>query len=108
MELIIGLLVIGVVGYFVFFHRKDEATVSSAPYKVETPMPAPQPVPDVQTVNEVLPVAIADVPVTVEVTEPVVEKKTRKPRAPKAEKAAVKKAAPKKVAAKKTAKSKKA
>jgi hypothetical protein len=80
MELIIGLIVLVVVGYFVFFNKK-ESVASPAPYKVETPV-------------EVTPVAAADVPVTLPVAE-VVEapaKAPRKPRAPKAEKPAAKKA----------------
>ena len=36
MELIIGLIVIAVVAYFLFFRKKTEV-VEAAPYKVETP-----------------------------------------------------------------------
>lgn len=79
MEIIIGLIVLAVVGYFVFFNKKEEPLTSAAPYKVE-----------------VVPVAAADVPVVVSTPEPVVEtapaKAPRKPRAPKAEKAPAKKA----------------
>lgn len=37
MELIIGLIVIAVVAYFVFFRKKTEV-VEAAPYKVEAPV----------------------------------------------------------------------
>ena len=40
MELVIGLIVIGVLGYFAFFRKKEEVA-EVAPYKVETPAPAP-------------------------------------------------------------------
>ena len=98
MEIIVALLLIGVVGYFVFFRKKEEAVAEVAPYKVETPVQEPE----VVKVVEEAPV------VTVEVAEPVVApvveeapaKKPRKPRTPKAEaKAPAKKAAPKKAAA---------
>jgi len=113
MELIIGLLVIAVVGYFVFFRKKDEPVVtetSDAPYKVDAPVPAG----DVAPQPEPTPVAVVEGAGVVEIPPaPVAEeapaKKTRKPRAPKAEKPAAKKAAPKKAAAMKaTKKSKKA
>lgn len=113
MELIIGLLVIAVVGYFVFFRKQDEPVVaetSSAPYKVDTPVPAG----DVAPQPETAPVVVVEGAGAVELpATPVVEeapaKKTRKPRAAKAEKPAAKKAAPKKAAAiKATKKSKKA
>jgi hypothetical protein len=109
MELIIGVIAIAVVGYFVFFRKKEEIA-SPAPYKVETPQQ------DIMTGIIVSPKE-APAPVVEEVKAeapaPVVEaapaKKPRKPRAPKAEKPAAKKAAPKKVAAiKVTKKSKKA
>ena len=35
MEIILGLVVIAVVGYFVFFRKPAEAVVEAAPYKVE-------------------------------------------------------------------------
>ncbi len=111
MELVIGLLVIAVVGYFVFFRNKEEPVTTTqkeddAPYKVETPVPAqdvaPQPVVAVEGAGAVV------LPAT-PVVEEAPAKKTRKPRAPKAEKPAAKKAAPKKAAAiKATKKSKKA
>ena len=112
MELIIGLLVIAAVGYVVFFRKKDEyvAETTSAPYKVEQPVPAG----DVAPQPEPAPVVVvAEGAGVVDIAAPVVEeapaKKTRKPRAPKAEKPAAKKAAPKKAAAiKATKKSKKA
>lgn len=40
MELVIGIIVIGVLGYFAFFRKKEEVA-EVAPYKVETPAPAP-------------------------------------------------------------------
>ena len=96
MELIIGLLVIGVVGYFVFFRKKD-APVSAAPYKVEQPVPAadvaPQPEPVVVAVEGAGAVEVSPA------VEEAPAKKPRKPRAPKAEAPAAKKAAPKKAAA---------
>ena len=89
MELIIGLIVLAVVGYFVFFHKKAEpAAEPVAEYKVETPV-APV-------------VAVGEPPATVvvegagEVAIPA--KAPRKPRAPKAETA--KKPAAKKAPAK--------
>lgn len=99
MELIIGLIVIAVVGYFVFFHKKAEAVAEPvAEYKVEKPA-------------EVVAVAVADTPVTVAVEGAgVVEvpaKAPRKPRAPKSEVAknpAVKKAPAKAKATKAPAK----
>ena len=102
MELIIGLLAIGVVGYFVFFRKKEDEVIV-APYKVETPAPEPTPAPVVEVkVEEPAPVAVVE-------ATPEPAKKTRKPRAPKAEKPAAKKAAPKKAAAiKATKKSKNA
>jgi hypothetical protein len=82
MELIIGLIVIAVVGYFVFFHKKAEAVAEPvAEYKVETPTapvvaePAPAPV-VVEGAGEVA----------------VPAKAPRKPRATPAKKTAVKKA----------------
>ena len=105
MELIIGLLVIGVVGYFVFFRKKDEPVVaetSVAPYKVDMPVPAadvaPQPEPTPVVVAAVEGAGVVEVIAAPVAEEPA--KKTRKPRAPKAEaKPATKKAAPKKAAA---------
>jgi len=97
MEIIIALVVAFGLGYLFFFRKKEEVAVSApevtpVPYKVETP-----------TVVEVAPVVEE---VKVEAPAPVVEavaetpvKKTRKPRAPKAE-TTEKKAAPKKAAAK--------
>jgi hypothetical protein len=43
MELIIGLIVIGVVGYFVFFRKSEKTEVEAVPYKIET-VEAPSPV----------------------------------------------------------------
>ena len=111
MELIIGLLVIAAVGYVVFFRKKDEyvAETTSAPYKVEQPVPAgdvaPQPTPVAVEGAGLVEVPAEPAPVAEEAPA----KKPRKPRAPKAEKPAAKKAAPKKAAAiKATKKSKKA
>jgi hypothetical protein len=112
MEIIIGLIVIAAAGYFVFFRKKDEPLVVSAPYKVDAaPAPAPVAEPEVVVVveNAVAPEAV------VVAEEPA--KKPRKPRAtktaavvekkPVAKKPAVKKPAAKKPAAR-TATSKKA
>ena len=92
MELIIGLLVIGVAGYFVFFRRKDEPVIATpvAPYKVDAPVPAQDVAPQ--------PVAVVEGAGVVELPAETA-KKPRKPRAPKAEKPAAKKASPKKAAA---------
>jgi len=86
MELIIGLIVLGVVGYFVFFRKPEERVAEVAPYKVET-VEAPSPVAEQATQAVVESIAPA--------------KKPRAPRKPKAE--AVKKAPAKKAPAKKTA-----
>lgn len=96
MELIIGLIVIVAAGYFVFFRKKDEPLVTSAPYKVDAPTnPAPVVEPEAVVVAEtaVEPEAVAEAPV----------KKTRKPRAPKAETVVEKKPVAKKPVAKKPA-----
>ncbi len=110
MELVIGLVVLAVAGYFIFFRNKEEqapAKTEEVPYKVETPVTTFDVTPP--------PVAVVEGAGAVEIPPaPVVEeapaKKTRKPRAPKAEaKPAAKKAAVKKPAAiKATKKSKKA
>lgn len=85
MEIIIALIVV-VFGLGIYYNRKKkEEVVVDVPYKVETPV-------------EVAPVAVADVPVTLavdghgDVQEVAPAKKTRKPRAVKAEKPAAKKA----------------
>ena len=48
MEIIVALVVIGLVGYWLYSSNKKSATPEVAPYKVETPVPAvdvaPQPV----------------------------------------------------------------
>lgn len=99
MELVIGLIAIGVLGYFAFFRKKEEI-LEVAPYKVETPTPvvveetpAPAPVAPVET----LPV---EVPVVTEVVAEAPAKKPRKPRAPKVEATPVKAPAKAKPAAK--------
>lgn len=116
MELIIGLIVIAVVGYFVFFRneKKSTSTTTSAPYKVEQPVPAADVAPQQVAVEGAGQVVI---PTDIEnrlweqslanlekekaeaVKEETPAKKPRKPRATKAEKPAAKKAAPKKAAA---------
>ena len=102
MEIIIGLIVLGFVGYFVFFRKKDEPLTPAAPYKVDAPAPV------VTNSNPADNVPVAEsAPAVVEEAPAVVEeapaKAPRKPRAPKAEavakKPAAKKAAPKKAAA---------
>ncbi len=103
MELVIGLLVIAVAGYFVFFRNKEEPVPATqkednAPYKVETPVTTYDiaPPPPAVAVEGAGAVEIPATPVVAQAPA----KKTRKPRAPKAEaKPAVKKAAPKKAAA---------
>jgi len=123
MELIIGLGVLVLVGYVLFFRNKEEHKVSveEAPYKVENPETVqPQVGHDmggsyVAPVAEVAPAPVAEVapvvvaPVVVAEVAPVVvaevapAKKPRKPRVVKAVvapvKAVAKKAAPKKAAA---------
>jgi hypothetical protein len=99
MELIIGLIVIAAIGYFVFFRKKDEPLVASAPYKVDvTPAPA-APVVEPEAVvvaeNAVVPEAVVEAAVEAPA------KKPRKPRAPKAEAVVEKKPVAKKPAAKK-------
>jgi hypothetical protein len=92
MELIIGIIIIALVGYFLFFGKKKDETVY-APAKTELPV-----------ADEVTSVVIKEAAPVVESAPEAPAKKPRKPRAPKAEKPAVKKAAPKKVAAIKTTK----
>ena len=116
MEIVIGLLVIAVLGYFLFFRTKEEpvVVVEATPYKVETP---PTLVEEVAApVVEAAPVVVAVVEAApVVVAEAAPAKPPRKPRATKVAatsvKAPAKKAAPKKVAAikatPKTTKSKK-
>ena len=108
MELIIGLLVIGVVGYFVLFRKKDDV-VTEVPYKVETPpttvtalgeAPATVVVAEgagAVTIVEEVKVEVAPAVVESPVVAEAPAKKTRKPRAPKAAtpaKPVAKKAAP--------------
>jgi len=121
MELLIGLIIIGLALAW-YWGSKQKEVVETAPYKVDTPPaaePAPAPVAEVK-VEEPAPVAEVKVEELAPIVEAVVEaapaKKPRKPRAPKvvAETPAAKKAAPVKKAAaikaapKATAKSKKA
>jgi hypothetical protein len=82
MELVIGIIVIGVLGYVAFFRKKEEI-LEVTPHKGETPTlvvveetPAPASVTSVET----LPV---EVPVVTEVVADAPAKKPRKPRAPK-------------------------
>ena len=102
MEIIIGLIVIAAAGYFVFFRKKDEPLVVSAPYKVEdTPAPAVEPAAVVVVENAVVEPAILPAGTEASIVAP-----AKKPRATKtaSAKPAVKKATPaKKVAAKKPA-----
>jgi hypothetical protein len=106
--IIIGLIVVGALGYFAFFRKKDEAVTPAAPYKVETQPAAPAPVvaetPAPVVVEETpapAPVVVEDEPIIVDETP--VAKKTRKPRAPKAAPVAEKKPVAKKPVAKKPA-----
>lgn len=86
MEIILGLVVVAVVGYLVFFRKKEE-TVEVAPYKVETPT----------KVEEVNAQPVAPV---VEALKQVAEKKATAPaKKPVAKKTAAKKAPAKKPAA---------
>lgn len=126
MELILGLIALIVVGYALYYYnsrdKNQELTVppvnrysgeiAEAPYKVEPPAVIPEAV--VASVTPIVAVAVAE-SVNTQITDSVTQapaKKTRKPRAPKAEKPAKEKAAAKKPAAMKakakTTKSKKA
>jgi len=100
MELIIGLIVIAAAGYFVFFRKKDEPLVVSAPYKVDA-APAPVAEPEAVVVVEAAPEVAPEVVAEAAVEAPA--KKTRKPRAPKAGDAVPKKPVAKKPVAKKPA-----
>ena len=95
MEIIIGLIVIAAAGYFVFFRKKDEPLVISAPYKVEdTPAPVVEPAAVVVVENAVVPEAVvAEAPA----------KPPRKPRATKTTAVVEKKPVAKKAVAKKPA-----
>jgi hypothetical protein len=84
MEIILGLVVVAVVGYFVFFRKPAEAVVETAPYKVEE---APAVSPVAEQASEAVVTSIAP---------------AKKPRATKA--TAAKKVAVKKPAVKKPAK----
>jgi hypothetical protein len=111
MEILIGLVIVCVAGWWLFF-RNNEQAETPAPYKVDTP-PAPVvetkvevTAPVVETKVEVTApvVELVSTPVTPQITDAVTQapaKKPRKPRAPKvvAEKPAAKKAAPVKKAA---------
>jgi hypothetical protein len=85
MELIIGLIVIGVVGYFVFFRKSEKTEVEAAPYKIET-VQAPTPVAEQASQAVVESIAPA--------------KKPRAKKAPAAKKVAAKKTPAKKPKAK--------
>ena len=109
MEIIVALVVIAVVGYWLYSANKKPSVTEAAPYKVETPVPAADVAPQ--------PVTAADVPVVVPVVVAVegagaVEVPAAKPakakKAPAKKPAAVKAKAPAKkpTTAKKTTKSK--
>jgi hypothetical protein len=100
MEILIGLVIVCVAGWWLFF-RNNEQAETPAPYKVDTP-----PAPVVETKVEVTApvVELVSTPVTPQITDAVTQapaKKPRKPRAPKVvvETPAAKKAAPVKKAA---------
>ena len=97
MEIIIGLIVIAAAGYFVFFRKKDEPLVVSAPYKVDT-TPAPSPVAEPEAV-----VVVNDAVVPEAVVEEAPAKPARKPRATKTSAVVPKKPVAKKPVAKKPA-----
>lgn len=85
MEIILGLIVVAGAAYWLFGRKKDEQPEAVAPYKVDTPAPAPV---EAQPVADVVPEAVV-----------VVEEapaKTKKAKAPaKAKKPAAKKPATK-------------
>jgi hypothetical protein len=96
MEIIIGAFALVVIGYFVFFHKKDTPK-TEAPYKVETPVPAGTEASIAAPTAPALdPVAVAIDLEPLQFSEP-----AKKPRKPRTVKTAVKTAAPKKVAVKK-------
>lgn len=116
MEILIIIAVLAVLLWFFFLRDPAAKPVESAPYKVETP-PAPAPEVKVVVVEESPVLAVVEAPaVNDQITDAVTQaeapaKKPRKPRAPKAEKPAVKvavkkAAAPKKAAAMKAPKAK--
>jgi hypothetical protein len=128
MELILGLIVLAVVGYALYYYNtrdKNQANTAptvnrytgetaEAPYKVEPPAPTPSLEAATAAVIPTVAVAIPEL-VNPQITDSVTQtpaKKPRKPRAVKAEKPAKEKAAGKKPAAikakAKTTKSKKA
>jgi translation initiation factor IF-2 len=87
MEIIIGLIVLVGLGYFILRPKKVEVA-EAVPYKVETPAPV---------------VEEAPAPTPAPVVEEAPAKKTRKPRAPKAEVVVKEKAPAKAKAPRKTA-----
>lgn len=105
MEIIVALVVIAVVGYWLYSANKKPSVTEAAPYKVETPVPAADVAPQ--------PVTAADVPVVVAVegagaVEVPAAKPAKAKKAPAKKPAAVKAKAPAKkpTTAKKTTKSK--
>lgn len=105
MEIIVALVVIAVVGYWLYSANKKPSVTEAAPYKVETPVPAADVAPQ--------PVSTADVPVVVAVegagaVEVPAAKPAKAKKAPAKKPAAVKAKAPAKkpTTAKKTTKSK--
>ena len=106
MEIIIGLIVIGAIGYFIVFRKKNESLTPAAPYKVEeTVVPTTVAEPVVETAPVVestpAPAVVEEAPVIV---DEIPATKPRKPRAPMAVPAAAeKKPVAKKPAAKKPA-----
>jgi len=85
MEIILGLVVVAVIAYFVFFRKAAETVVEAAPYKVET-------VEAQSTVVEQARQVVAE--------EAAPAKKPRATKAPAAKKVAAKKAPAKKPATK--------
>ena len=96
MEIILGLVVVAVIGYFVFFRKPAEAVVEAAPYKVEAEV-APTPVAEqaseavVTSIAKKAPAKKAPAKKTTAVKKPAVIKATaKKPAAKKPAKKVVK------------------
>jgi hypothetical protein len=117
MELIIGLIALCVIGYVLFFRKKEDTTQLEVEVKAEAPITTKTTIIDIPPAAVVVteevkvaesapykvpePAATTPIPLVAEVPA----KKPRKPRAPKTEtpkKTVVKKAAPKKTASIKT------
>lgn len=100
MEIIVALVVIGLVGYWLYSSNKKSSTVEAAPYKVETPVPAGDVAPQPEAVAAPVAVEGAGI-VEVPAAKPAKAKKAPAAKKPAAKPATKKPAAAKKPAAKK-------